>query len=196
MGQSEAPSLALVEWGSSYPSHSFWPWLSAGVTCVTMVLDQFVLMEPGRCTTGLLGKIAWSQNTSLLQSALVKDPQSVKMVQHQKSGLTHVLMMRRNAPKEREMDHMTSHSMPVLMVPTASVQEVARVASSATKDVEIIRSATKDVNQECHTVHGSLRTVILTMVPEYITQDLTDQETRNITGKEIILVMNQSMLDP
>merc|ERR1719427_836225 len=73
---------------------------------------------------------------------------------------------------------MTGHSIPVLISLSASVQEVARAASSATEDVKIIRSATKDVNQECRTAHGSQRTAIPTMAPEYTTQDLTDQETR------------------
>merc|ERR1712142_198336 len=155
-----------------------WPWLSVGAISVTMGLYQFVLMEPKQCTTGLLGKIASSQNTSLPLSALVKDLQLVKMVQHQKSGLTRVLMMRRNAPKEREMVHMTSHSMPVLMGLHASVQVAAKAASSITKDVQMVRSAIKDVNQECHTVHGSQRTAILTMASGNITQELTDQETR------------------
>jgi len=101
------------------------------------------------------------------------------------------MLTRRNVLKDRGRDHMTNHSLPVLMGPSASVQAVARVASSVTEDVQIRRSAAKDVNQECHTVHGSQRIATLTMAPGYTTQDVTDQETRKeaITGEQNMLVI-------
>ena len=87
--------------------------------------------------------------------------------------------------------------MPVLMGPRASAQAVAIVVSSTSENVPTIRNATKDVNQECHTVHGSQRTAIQTMAPENTTQEIKGQKTNqeDTTLEDFSLAMLRQTLN-
>jgi len=84
----------------------------------------------------------------------------------------------------------TDLSEPVLMTPPALAQGVARAVLLFTEDVPMVSSATDNASQVSLIVHGSPRTATLTMASEYITLELTGQETRKVDtiGEEISLV--------
>ena len=84
----------------------------------------------------------------------------------------------------------TDLSDPVLMVPHAVAQVLARAAHLFTEDALMVTSATGNAKQGSHIVLGSQRIETNTMESEYITQELAGQETKKVdtTGKEIFLV--------
>jgi len=79
---------------------------------------------------------------------------------------------------------------PVVMDLHAVVQVVARAAHLFTRGVLMVTSATGNAKQGSHIVLGSPRIETNTMAPEYLTREITGQETRkeDTIGEEIFLV--------
>ena len=78
----------------------------------------------------------------------------------------------------------------VLMVPHAVAQVLARAAHLFTEDALMETSATGNAKQGSHIVLGLPRIETNTMASEFLTQEITGQETRKVdtTGREIFLV--------
>jgi len=79
---------------------------------------------------------------------------------------------------------------PVVMDPHAVAQVLARAVRLFTRGVPMVTSATGNAKQGSHIVLGSPKIETNTMASEYLTQEITGQETRKVDtiGKEIFLV--------